>query len=200
MARPRISEQRRREILEAAATVIAERGLCDTRIADVAALIGASPALILYHFKTKDALLAAALVYRDQVFFEEISARLATAPTAGERLRILIDTSCPPEDRLARSEWALWLDLWTRARHDETLAEARSHMDRLLRAAISEVVVWGIERGEFTHPDPARFAILLSSLIDGLAIQVLLDDKDVTRQVMLDLCLDLAARELGGGD
>jgi AcrR family transcriptional regulator len=198
MSRRRVSDQRRTEILEAAAGVIAERGLCDTRIADVAERIGASPALILYYFDTKDALLAATLSHRDEQFFAVLSDLMGEAPTARERLRALIDYSCPPTESLGRedNEWELWLDMWTRARHDPGVAEIRTQMDKAMRNAIADVVRAGIASGEFRHTDADRFALMLSAMIDGLAIQVLLGDPDVTRKAMLTLCLDVAEREL----
>ncbi|HEY5891177.1 MAG TPA: TetR family transcriptional regulator, partial [Acidimicrobiia bacterium] len=66
--RPKLTESRRRDILEATISAIAERGLCDTRIADIAEIIGASPALVLYYFPSKAALLTDALIYQDQLF------------------------------------------------------------------------------------------------------------------------------------
>jgi hypothetical protein len=38
---------------------------------------------------------------------------------------------------------------------------------------------------------------MLSALIDGLAIQVLLQDPAVSASIMRDLCLDTAASQLG---
>ena len=50
-------EQRRAELLEAARQVVLERGLSNTRVADVAAATHVSGGLIHYHFATKDVLL-----------------------------------------------------------------------------------------------------------------------------------------------
>ena len=51
------ADQRREQMLRAAIEVIEERGFPETRIADVAARAGTSPALVIYYFKTKDQLL-----------------------------------------------------------------------------------------------------------------------------------------------
>ncbi len=45
--------------------------------------------------------------------------------------------------------------------------------------------------------DADEFALRLASLIDGLAIQVVLEDPDVPPERMLDVCLGMAANELG---
>jgi AcrR family transcriptional regulator len=50
-------------MLAAASTLIAERGFSDTRIADVAKRVGASPALVIYYVATPDTLLPEALLW-----------------------------------------------------------------------------------------------------------------------------------------
>jgi AcrR family transcriptional regulator len=52
--RPQIDHIRRPQILEAAAQVIAERGVSGTRVADVAKRAGTSAPAILYWFGSKD--------------------------------------------------------------------------------------------------------------------------------------------------
>lgn len=199
MSRPRITEERRRQILEAAAAVMAERGVCEARISDIAARIGTSPALILYYFPSKDALLAEALAYRDQQFFEGVAQEVEDDGKAASRLRQLIEASCPPSESVERtdSEWLLWLDVWTRSRHDPQLSAERARLDGMFRKSIADIVRDGIKAGEFEKVDPDRFAITLSALIDGLAIQVLLQDPSVDASMMRDLCLDLAVSHLG---
>ena len=84
------------------------------------ARIGASPALILYYFPSKDALLAEALAFRDQLFFDGVEQGMEEGAGAAARLGQLIEASCPPSEPLDRpdNEWLLWLDVWTRSRHD----------------------------------------------------------------------------------
>ncbi|MGI8516543.1 MAG: TetR family transcriptional regulator C-terminal domain-containing protein, partial [Acidimicrobiia bacterium] len=95
------------------------------------------------------------------------------------------------------SEWLLWLDVWTRSRHDDTLAKTRMRMDNLFRAAIEEIVSDGIEKADFQSVAVKDFAINLSALIDGLAIQVLLKDPAVDSATMRRLCLGFARTQLG---
>ena len=49
-----VADVRRDQMLSAASTLIAERGFSDTRLADVAERVGASPALVIYYFGPKD--------------------------------------------------------------------------------------------------------------------------------------------------
>jgi hypothetical protein len=70
-------------------------------------------------------------------------------------------------------------------------------MDRRWRTTIGEIVREGQAAGEFSPIDPAAFALRLGALIDGLAIQVVLEDPEVSRERMFDLCMDTCSRELG---
>jgi hypothetical protein len=63
--------------------------------------------------------------------------------------------------------------------------------------AIAGIVRDGIATGEFQAVDADDFALRFASLVDGLAIQVVLDDPDVPRSRMLEVCLRIAGEELG---
>lgn len=193
-----MTDERRQQILEAAAGVIAERGICDARIADVAERIGISPALILYYFPSKDVLLAQALAHRDQQFFDQVEEGIVGATTAVERLQVFIEVCIPPSEALDRddNEWQLWLEMWSRSRHDRGLAAERQRMDDLLRGSIHDIVVRGIAEGTMTCADPVTFSLMLSSLIDGLAIQVLLQDPSIDYDRMKSICCQVVAGEL----
>ena len=92
--RRKLSEARRVQILEAAVAVIGERGLCDTRITDIASRAGTSSALVIYYFESKDRLLAEALSFSEERFYEETANELAKLDSARDRLIRLIELSC----------------------------------------------------------------------------------------------------------
>src|SRR4029453_10325962 len=173
--RRKLSDARRRQILKAAVQVIAEKGLCDTGIKDVAAQAGTSPALVIYYFGKKDILLAEALSYADEHFYAQTADAVAEMSSARDRLGELVRCSCSvgeAEDDF--DEWVLWLDLWARAPRDPDVARDRAAMDRRWRTTIAEIVREGQAMGEFAAVDADAFALRLGALIDGLAIQVVL--------------------------
>ena len=199
MPRRRLSDARKAEILAAAVAVIADRGLVDTRISDVADRVGASPALVMYYFKTKDRLLAEALAYSDERFYRETSAQLDGIASCRDRLCRLIELTCASPDTGPewRDEWLLWLDMWARAPRDPEVARDRHLLDRRWREAIADIVRRGQASGEFGPADPDDFALQLAAMIDGLSIQVVLKDPDVPPARMIDVCLSMASAELG---
>jgi AcrR family transcriptional regulator len=196
--RPRLTQKRRTQMLEAAAQVIGERGLCDTRIADVAERAGLSPALVVYYFGAKEKLLTEALAYAEDLFYIEAFRELTGIECAAERLARLIELACPPvEQRETDEYWALWVELWSRALRNSEAARKREALDKRWRNTIAEVVREGQRSGEFGLCDPERFATYLSALMDGLALQLLLKDSAVDGRMMNEMCLGAAARELG---
>ena len=196
--RPSLTATRRNEILAATSATIADRGLCETRIADIADHIGASPALILYYFPSKAALVAEALVYQDQVFHEAVKGELERAGSAAAKLGILIEASCPrpPRPNGEPDGWLLWPAAWELSRHDPTLAAARARLDEAWRAQIASIVEEGIAGGEYHDVEASDFAVQLSALLDGLAIEVMLRDPTVDAARMRRLANDFVERAL----
>lgn len=198
-AKPKFTPERRRQILEAAVKVIAAKGLCETRIADIADKAGTSAALIIYYFETKDRLLTEALTFAEDRFYLETFHELTEIPSARDRLVRLIELSCPPGDRTQElmGDWTLWIELWSRALRDDDAARKREALDRRWRSTISGIVRDGQEAGEFEKVDADDFALSLAILIDGLSLQVVLNDREVTPARALAICLRYAESELG---
>jgi AcrR family transcriptional regulator len=198
--RRNLSEDRRAQILEAAVAVIGERGLCDTRISDIAERVGTSPALIVYYFRTKGRLLADALTFAEDRFYTQTARELETIPDATGKLVRLIEISCSPGEGVEEwlDEWVLWLDLWTRAFRDPEVSAQRQVLDRRWRDTIASIIRDGQSGGEFDPGTGADdLALRLASMIDGLAIQVVLKDPEVSSDRMREICLKLVSDELG---
>lgn len=188
------NEARRRAMLQAAAELISERGFGETRIADVAKRAGTSSGLVIYYFGTRDRLLVDALRYSEESGYEAMEQKLAEVPSLHERLSLLIKWTCVPEaDDEIPGAWGLWFDLWAQAfRHDEVKA-GRVELDARWRAMIVDAV----KTADLdTDVDIRTFALEFSALLDGLSIQVALDDPEVDSSVAYDIAMRFAEREL----
>ncbi|SRR5579871_3316391 len=193
-----VAEQRREQMLRAALEVIVERGYADTRIADVAERAGTSPALVIYYFKTRDQLLTEAITYSEDTWYAEGVRRLARIGSAAGRLEEIIAMTClPGTDPEPRSWWLLWLDLWAFSPRNPGVAAVRQKSDERWRDAIRSIVQAGQEAGEFAPVDADDFTITLAGLLDGLAVQIALDDPRVPPQRAYELAMLFAAAQLG---
>jgi AcrR family transcriptional regulator len=165
---------RREQLLRSALEVIVARGYADTRIADVAEHAGISPALVIYYFKTRDQLLTEALRYSEDAWYAAGKQRLAAITTA------------------------VGLDLWALSPRNPGVATVRRKFDERWRETISSTVLSGQESGEFSAAvDAAEFAVTLSALLDGMAVQIALEDPDVPPSRAYDLAMRYAAGQLG---
>jgi AcrR family transcriptional regulator len=190
--RPSNAHVRRPAILTAAAEVISERGVQNTRISDVAERAGTSAPGVLYWFPTKDALLVQALQFADDRFYAGLTEELGTLGTATERLARLIELWPAEGD----GETILWMELWVRALRDPELAKTRERLDRRWREAIAGIVREGQASGEFGPADADDLALLLGAVMDGFAIQLALGDPAVTADTVRRHCLALAETRL----
>jgi len=182
------------QILRAAAELVCERGFSETRISDVAKRAGVSSALVIYYFGTRDRLLVDALRYSEESGYEAAERMLAEVPSLRERLSLLIQWTCVPEaENEIPGAWGLWFDLWAQAfRHDEVKA-GRVELDARWRRMIADAV----ESADLdTEVDAKMFALEFSALLDGLSIQVALEDPEVDSQVAYDIAMRFAEREL----
>ena len=198
-SRPKLTQQRRLQTLEAAVEVIGERGLCETRIADIAERAGLSPALLLYYFGSKDNLLIEALTFSEDQFYLATFHELSDIQDARVRLIRLIDLAVPPDAQEGEliGDWTLWMELWTRALRDSNAAAKRAALDRRWRTTIADIVRAGQRTGVFSSDaDPDNFALRLGALMDGLVIQMLLNDPDIDSVKMRRLCLETATKQL----
>jgi AcrR family transcriptional regulator len=194
--RPKVDHLRKPQIVAAAAEVLYERGLFDTRIGDIAERAGTSSPTILYYFESKDRLLEEAVEYADHAFYARLSEGQGQIERAGDKLVHLIEeTSLGPG---GLNDYTLWMEIWVRARRDPTVRRNYFRLDRRQRSLIAEIVRGGQEAGEFSaDTDPDDFALVLSGLLDGLGVQVTLGQPDVTPAQMVDRCIALASAALG---
>jgi AcrR family transcriptional regulator len=191
------ADQRREQMLRAALEVIEERGFPETRIADVAARAGTSPALVIYYFKTKDQLLTEALRFAEDTWYEAGKRRMAAIPSAAGRLEELVAMSCLPEADQTTGSWLLWLDLWAQSVRLPEVASVRQKFDERWRQTITSLVLAGQEAGEFGPVNAEDFALTVSALLDGLAIQIALHDSSVDPGRAFELSMGFVASQLG---
>ncbi len=195
MARVRLSvEERREELLRAAVEQIEHRGVAAVRIADVAASLGVSNALVLYHFSTKEKLVAAAFAYAAEGDLAHLHKLLGRRTTALRRLRAAIRWYAPTG---SAKGWRLWIEGWAAGRREPVLREVTRDLDQRWKSALRAVIAEGVAAGEFQCPDPAATALRLTALLDGLAVQNTAYATGPSRTTILTWADEALAKELG---
>jgi AcrR family transcriptional regulator len=193
--RTRISaDLRRSQIVKATQRATLQRGLHDTRVADVADELGVSTGLIHYHFDTKEQLIEAMLREVAAAEIAAVRASLSRLRGAGERLARLLETYLP-SSRRDRS-WLLWIDAWGEALRDPNLRRISEDLDAAWVELLAEVIAGGVAEGVFRSADPLASSWRLCALLDGLGLQVVLHHSTMTRAQMHKHVRTAAALEL----
>ncbi|QEU97082.1 TetR/AcrR family transcriptional regulator [Streptomyces kanamyceticus] len=181
--------ERRAELLAATVEQIEARGVAAVRIADVAASLGVSNALVLYHFSTKERLVAAAFEHAARADLARLRGILTRRTSALRRLRAAVRWYAPTGQAKG---WRLLIEGWSAA-----LRAVTRDLDQQWKAALAEVIEEGTATGEFRCADPKGAALRLTALLDGLAVQMTAYDGAVSRARTRAWADAALARELG---
>jgi TetR/AcrR family fatty acid metabolism transcriptional regulator len=149
----RLQEEKRQQILDAAARVFARRGFHATRVSDIAKEAGIAYGLVYHYFKSKDELLET--IFRDT--WTQMLARIHEVEQTGE-----------PSSEQVRRVAALVLRTWNRSpdvvrvlvREITRSPQIQDQVDeiRLAFDALERIVALGQERQEFRNDFDARVA------------------------------------------
>jgi AcrR family transcriptional regulator len=190
----RTPEVRLDGLLRTACDVIGERGLANTRAADVAAAAGVSQALVFYHFETKERLLAQAFTWAAEQDLNRLDAALASDAPPLDKVRKILKWYAPTG---SSKSWAMWIDCWSESMRVPELEKVSRRLDLRWKDALTDVITAGVKEGEFKCPDAAGAAWRIIALIDGLAVQVTVHERVISRRQLSDWVRISAARELG---
>jgi AcrR family transcriptional regulator len=185
-------EVRREEILSTTVELLDRLGLAQTRVADVAVALDVSPALVFYHFGTKDDLVAEAFAHA----VEHDLHRLEKAATGGDpvqRLRKVLRLYGPTG---RATGWRIWIDAWAVAQRDPHIRTLLKRLDHQWQDILRGVVDDGVASGAFTCPDPEATVARLSALVDGLSVAAVVH-RSVTREQLRSWVAAQLAVELG---
>lgn len=190
----RSAEVRLDSLLRTACDVIVDRGLANTRTADVASAAGVSQALVFYHFSSKERLLAQAFSYAAEQDLARLDAVLSSDASPLQKAQKILKLYAPTG---SSKSWAMWIDCWAESMRVPELEKVSRRLDLRWKDALTEVVAEGVADGSFTCADPSGAAWRIIALIDGLAVQVTVHERVIARKQLTDWVREHAARELG---
>ena len=188
--RTRIGDIRRDELTEAALRCIAAKGYDRVTLDDVAREAGSSQGNLLYHFKSREALMRATARRIGEDMMAQTRAIWGMPATVrGERgIRKWVAERCsdPALDLtgVVRSGvklligWfdervhlmAVALELFCQVRRNPVIEEVRDRVQPLILGASSSFIEQGIRRGVFRERDPDVCAYVLVTLVTGFAL------------------------------
>jgi TetR/AcrR family transcriptional repressor of bet genes len=155
---------RKTEIANAALEAIAERGLDDVRMVDIARATEATTGRLVHYFPDKDAMLLAAL--------DEIMVRLLARSSAKASRRDTISeiAEALPLDAQSRRDWRIWLQFWGRAMHNPTFGPRHEDYYRQITGALSARL-----REYATSAKADALADAIVAAVDGIGARATLE-------------------------
>ncbi|MEO8108056.1 MAG: TetR family transcriptional regulator C-terminal domain-containing protein [Actinomycetes bacterium] len=187
-------DERRAALVDACVTVARKNGLASTSGRDVAAESGTSIGLLHHYFGSVDALVATAFKQVEEADLEAARQDVHHAASAGEKLEALVTFFAP-----ATGDWRYkwWIDVWSLAPERPHLQEAARRLSLQWRDLIRQILVTGVEAGEFecTDVDAAAWRILV--MLDGFHVHASTGQLDVPLDHLRRWTSDALAREAG---
>lgn len=176
MGRRDISRIRRAEYAEAAYRALMKHGIQGTSLARVSEEAGASKANVLHYFKSKEALLAAALRHANAVLLKEAVLLLREARTPWERLYAVVETNLSPTS--FRPEVAhAWIALCAGVPHVPAYQRIQTVIYARMRSNLM-----GPLRSMLDPAGAALMSDLVTTAIDGLWLRCGLSLDGITSQ------------------
>lgn len=184
---------RRRQIVDAAIEVIAERGYAKTSFGKIAERAGlSSTGMISYHFRNKDDLMNQVVLDIYARAAETVGARIEEEATARGQLLAFITASIDfYRDHHRHMRALAEISLGQRATANQA---ARSRQQELVD--LEDLFRSGQRRGEFREFDPHVMALALRHALDGIALHLADDPNCDTGRCARELAstFDLATR------
>ncbi len=195
-ANQQIREERKRQILHAAASVFARKGLSDATIADIAAQAGVSHGLLYRHFAGKEDVFAAIIEQALADSMQLAQAAQAQPGTPWERICWITAQILPGESLGRRSDYfSVVLYALTNENVSGPVHAQAIKQGEIIYKVVRQFIVEGQEAGQVASGNPDHLTRLYLSCIQGLVVS-----STFSRQPELDLpSIDLVLRVLHPG-
>ncbi len=174
MAKDEGAPSPRERILDAALEVLSEKKISGTRMRQIARQAEMSQGNLHYYFPSKDALFLDLLDHLLERFVEERKDTLADA-NIRPILKLSFILNQDQDIIRRRKELDVFFDFWVQGTRDEAIQEKISSLYARWRDDIGLIVDEGIRTGLFNPRHAAILPALLVSIMDGAALQYLID-------------------------
>ncbi len=190
-------QARQQIVVDAAAKAIADLGLANVRVSDIAERAGMTPGHVTYYFPSKTELLMLAIRRSEESLVDQVDAELDGIEEPWARLERLIELSA--SNGRGDTGWILWFQVWSDAATDDTVADVHNELDDRWLQILRGVLAYGRERGVFAFDDIDDVSQLISAAIDGLSVQLTVGAPGFDHERMLRLCMRVCAAFLSVG-
>ncbi len=176
--RPDVSEERKNQILDAAAAVFGRLGFHEARMDDIVRESGLSKGTLYWYFTSKDAIITGLM---QRIFDLGMSGLRKLEDADGPvRERLLEYTRRLGDDfqRLSAVQ-SIAFEFYAVAARHKTVRQFLKEYFKQYRATVAGLIAQGIARGEFRAVDADAVATTLAALYEGLVLLWFVDREAV---------------------
>lgn len=187
MARLKIRDHRRSELIEATIASIATHGLMETTLSTIAAEAGVSPGLVNHYFDGKDELLEATLRHLAKQLALNIRALMPRDASPQQRLHAIVD-GCLTNGNFTDASVEAWLHFWRQVPSNAGFARLQRAINQRFRSNL----MFALEQ-LLPRPHAEETAIGIYALIDGFWLRSAIEPEAVDLDVARKICRDYIA-------
>ncbi len=171
-------EAKREQIMHAAISVFAEKGLVNTKMIDIARAASIGKGTIYEYFRSKEDIFAAAFNRMNREMEMKIAQILAEDEHPAVQMQRIFDMSLDYFGRDAVEFSAVMMDFWAegiRRKSPEMMGviNLKEIYDQY-RVIIAGIIRRGQQAGQFTDVDPISYASLAIGALDGMLLQMVM--------------------------
>ncbi len=186
MSRKPVAAERRTQIIDALFACLAVSGHETVTVKDIAREAGLHYGVIHYYFKSKDEIVSAMADSIIAKYEQRMLGAILPARSAAEKIEAAVGFLVD-EFIFNRRLNRVFYNLVQMAFEREAVRDALRKQLRVYRGHIADVVREGIETGEFRVRDSERSASLMVALIEGMALQWVVDPRKLNRKEVHDI-------------
>jgi AcrR family transcriptional regulator len=191
-SQPDRTEERRKQIMNAALACFARKGYHNTTMDDIVAESGLSKGTLYWYFKSKDDLFLSLVKSFFLDMRQDFENMLEQPTTPSGKLRAMaqgfVQFFQETEDF-----FSVFFEFWMQSTLNEELNQLSSHILVQYRQVLAGIIAEGIETGEFKAVDANQLALAVMAVYDGLAFYMMLmpDEVELERasQVFIETIL-----------
>lgn len=197
MGRKLVAPQRREQIVRALFDCLAESGHETVTVKDIARKANLHYGVIHYYFKSKDEIVSALADSIISKYESRLLRRIEHMQSASEKLQAALDFLVN-EFIFNRRLNRVFYNLVQMAFERKGVRAALRKQLRVYRTRIAEAIEDGIRDGDFARRDSAKAAALMVALIEGMALQWVIEPKSLNLGEVRGLIGETIGKHLSG--
>jgi len=197
-------DQKKLAILLAAMKVIAQKGVKNTKMVDLAAAAKIGKGTIYEYFRSRDEIFIEICNFVMKSMESGLRQGLSSKKDPEQKLRDMTEIIFSGLEQFSPEMAALFIDIWSEGIRNKTGGSNGlinlEHLYDKMRAEIKLVIDDGIKTGQFRQVDSHLAASIILATIDGLILQWILNPRAINLKAVNNKIMDLYLNGLKNKD